>query len=169
MLCLWSMGRVARGCWAGREGGVQPQDGGTQQTNTRGKFSIYTAFIVSHKSSISKNSNLLPCNSLKLSDDPLAKEESVQDWHPEEEPQVAAHAADEAGQLADQVLLSAVTSYCAKVSTFTGVPPSLLQQVLVDQLDCINPVLAPALPILIGWNSSNMSWHSNVLLLLLLG
>ena len=137
----------------GRGGGVQPQDGGIQQTNTRGKFSIYTAFIVSHKSSISKNSNLLPCNSLKLSDDPLAEEESVQDWHPEEEPEVAAHAADEAGQLADQVLLSAGTGYCAQVRTFTGVPPSLLQQVLVDQLDCINPVLAPALPILIGWNS----------------
>ena len=45
----------------------------------QGKFSIYTAFIVVHKSPISKNSNLLPCNSLKLSDDPLAKEESVQD------------------------------------------------------------------------------------------
>ena len=43
------------------------------------KLSIYTAFIVLHKSPISKNSNLLPCNSLKLSADPLAKEESVQD------------------------------------------------------------------------------------------
>ena len=45
----------------------------------------------------------------------------------------------------------------------TGVPPSLLQHVLVDQLDCINPVLAPTLPILIGWNSSKISRHSNVL------
>ena len=45
----------------------------------------------------------------------------------------------------------------------TGVPPSLLQHVLVDQLDCINPVLAPPLPILIGWNSSKMSRHSNAM------
>ena len=96
----------------GRGGGVQPQDGeNNKQIPGKLKLSIYTAFIVLHKSPISKNSNLLPCNSLKLSDDPLAKEESVQDWHPEEEPQVAAHAADEAGQLADQVLLSADTSH----------------------------------------------------------
>ena len=115
MLCLWSKGQAARGCWGKEEECTHKMERYNKQIPGKLKFSIYTAFIVLHKSPISKSSNLLPCNSLKLSADPLAKEESVQDWHPEEEPQVAAHAADEAGQLADQVLLSADTGYCAHV------------------------------------------------------